>query len=126
VGALRLLRVRRILKAGKILRTRLGLTGPVANVVGIGVTLVGAAFVTLVLADPTSESRQFLDGTMERFGPGAIILAGAILAGSTYLVYRYRNAPRDLEPQAAEGAHLAQPTGQGNSSLQTGAGTPTP
>ncbi|MTV27519.1 hypothetical protein FTX61_19180 [Nitriliruptoraceae bacterium ZYF776] len=66
VGALRVLRVRRILKAGRVLRERAGLTVWWQRALTGVVTLAAAGFVAVVLADPTSSSRQLLDGVVPR------------------------------------------------------------
>ena len=92
VGAIRLIRVNRILKAGRILRNRAGLQGPLRNAVAIGVTVVAAGFVALVLADPTSTSRQAVDSVLDRFGIWPSVLAGIILAGATFVVIKYRKS----------------------------------
>lgn len=90
VGALRVLRVRRIVRAGRILRKRAGLTGPGATAVAVVGTLLAAAFVAIVLADPTSRTRGLVDGTIEQFGVLPTVLAGLLLAVSTFVVWRSR------------------------------------
>jgi CsoR family transcriptional regulator, copper-sensing transcriptional repressor len=90
VGAIRILRVRRLLKAGRILRTRAGLEGPAWRVATALLTVAGAVFVAVVLSDPTSTTRQVLDGTLQRFGPIAVLAAGGLLAGATFVVARNR------------------------------------
>lgn len=91
VGALRLLRVRRIFKAGRILRDRMGLTDWRWRAASTALSVVAAIFVAIVLADPTSRSRQFLDGNLDRFGVPAVALAGLVLGGATFVVVRYRD-----------------------------------
>jgi len=86
VGALRIVRIGRIIKAGRILRERAGLDGAWQRVIGIGVTLLVAAFVALVLSDPTSYTRQILDGAVAWLGVTGTILAGVVLAIATYVV----------------------------------------
>ena len=105
VGALRIIRVHRIIKAGRILRERAGLTGRLGNAVVLGITLACAAFVTLILSDPTSQTRQLLDGTLEQAGPSGVIVAGVILAGATFVVVRNKRA------QAAEARNEASGDG---------------
>jgi CsoR family transcriptional regulator, copper-sensing transcriptional repressor len=85
-GALRILRVRRILKAGRIIRSRYGFTSGWERAVTVGLTLVTAAFVALVLADPTSRSRELLEDVTGRVGVLGIVLAGVVLAAATYVV----------------------------------------
>jgi CsoR family transcriptional regulator, copper-sensing transcriptional repressor len=86
VGALRILRVRRILKAGRILRERYGFTAGWERAVTVLLTLATAAFVAIVLADPTSRSRQLLDGATGRFGLLAVLVAGTLIGVATYVV----------------------------------------
>jgi CsoR family transcriptional regulator, copper-sensing transcriptional repressor len=90
VGALRIIRVGRIIRAGKILHRRAGFTGPVRAAVTTVVTLAAAAFVALVLTDPTSETRRFLDRTLDAYGTVPIVTATVILAIATYVVARAR------------------------------------
>jgi CsoR family transcriptional regulator, copper-sensing transcriptional repressor len=104
VGALRVIRVRRILKAGSVLRRRAGWTDWRLRVLTVVVSLASAGFVALVLADPTSQSRRVVDGTLERFGVSSVVLASAILAGATYVVFRARGGAGDAPaPEEAEG-----------------------
>lgn len=107
VGALRLLRVRRIFRAGRILRDRAGLTDWRWKVASTALSVVAAVFVAIVLADPTSRSRQFLDGHLDRFGVPTVALAGLVLGGATFVVVRYRDrlpisTARQREPQGAD------------------------
>ncbi len=94
-GALRIIRVGRILKAGRIVRERVGLDRVWQRIIGAGVTLLCAAFVALVLADPTSTSRELLDGAVERLGWIGVIVAGLILAAATFIVRSQRNHDED-------------------------------
>lgn len=86
VGALRIVRVRRIFKAGRIVRDRYGADARWARAATIGLTVAAAAFVAIVLADPTSQSRQFLDGAAGRGGALSVALAGVLVATATYVV----------------------------------------
>lgn len=95
IGALRVLRVRRIIRAGSILRRRAGLTGPMGTTVVVIATLLSAAFVASVLADPTSSSRRVVDQTLERLGVAPVVVAGAILAGATVVVWRARRGEEE-------------------------------
>jgi hypothetical protein len=85
-GALRLLRVGRIFRAGRVVRERAGLDRVWQRVIAITITALCAAFVALILADPTSSSRQLVDGALERPGWLAVLAAGALLGAATYLV----------------------------------------
>jgi CsoR family transcriptional regulator, copper-sensing transcriptional repressor len=89
-GALRIVRVRRILKAGRIIRERHGLTSRWERAVTGVLSLAVALFVAMVLADPTSQSRQLLDGAAGRLGSLGIVLAGALVAVATYVVQANR------------------------------------
>lgn len=100
-GALRIIRVGRILKAGRILRERSGLDRVWHKAIGVGVSLLCAAFVALVLVDPTSTSRQLLDGAIQRLGWIGVVVAGIILAVATYVVRTQRSADTPDEGQAA-------------------------
>lgn len=108
VGALRLLRVRRIFKAGRILRDRVGLTDWRWRVASTALSVVAAVFVAVVLADPTSRSRQFLEGNLDRFGLPAVAVAGLVLGGASFVVVRYRDrlplstAARQSDPGAGD------------------------
>ncbi|MEX2587014.1 MAG: hypothetical protein WD602_03340 [Actinomycetota bacterium] len=95
VGALRVLRVRRILKAGKILRQRSGHTGWQWKLLSLSLSLLAAGFVAIVLSDPSSQTRQLAEGALGRFGLPAVILAGAIVAAATFLVLRYGRKSQD-------------------------------
>lgn len=95
VGALRLLRAGRIVKAARITRDRLGLTGPWARVSSVVAALLVAAFVGVVLADPTSRSRRLLDQWLS--GTSQVVLsvvAGAVLAVATFVVMRRQQRNR--------------------------------
>lgn len=98
VGALRILRVRRILRAGRVLRARAGLDGWAWRTVSLLLTVAAAVFVGFVLTDPTSTTRQAVDAAVGRFGFLLTVPAGAILAGSTYVLARRR---RGADPTGA-------------------------
>jgi CsoR family transcriptional regulator, copper-sensing transcriptional repressor len=86
VGALRIVRVRRIVKAGRIIGERHGLDRRWERVATGLVTAAVAGFVGIVLADPTSQTRQLIDGAAGRFGALAAVLAGVLVAAATYVV----------------------------------------
>jgi CsoR family transcriptional regulator, copper-sensing transcriptional repressor len=90
VGALRIVRVRRIVKAGRIIGERHGLDARWGRVLTVVLTVAAAGFVAVVLADPTSQSRQLLDGVAGRFGALAAALAGVLVAVATYVVISAR------------------------------------
>ncbi|MCC5947755.1 MAG: hypothetical protein JJT89_04790 [Nitriliruptoraceae bacterium] len=94
VGAIRIVRVGRILKAGRILRGRFGINRWWERAIGAGVTLLCAAFVAVILADPTSSTRQQLvDPVLAATGLPMwvlVVTAGALLATATFVVARAR------------------------------------
>jgi CsoR family transcriptional regulator, copper-sensing transcriptional repressor len=93
LGALRVLRVRRIIKAGKLATQRLGMSTPWRRVLIGTVSLISAAFVAVVLTDPTSGESEWIDTVTETVGPLGIVLAGLLLGVATYLVVRDRQKP---------------------------------
>lgn len=97
-GALRIVRAGRVFRAAAVVRRRAGLDGTTSWLLtGLGATLV-AAFVAVVLADPTSLSRQLLDDVLGGLGLretpllgwAAVPVAGAVLAAATFVVVHYR------------------------------------
>jgi hypothetical protein len=95
VGALRLVRAGRIVKAARIMRDKLGLTGQWSKVWSAAAALLVAAFVGVVLADPTSRSRQLLDQWLGGASEVVLsVLAGAVLAVATFLVVRRQQRNR--------------------------------
>ncbi len=96
-GALRIVRIKRIIKAGKILRERVGLDEGWQRAIGIGVTVLCAAFVAVVLVDPSSQSRQWLDQGVSILGWPGIVVAGLIVAVATYVVMTNRDDDDDAE-----------------------------
>lgn len=103
VGALRLMRAGRILKAGRLLQRRLGLTGRWERVPTVLATVLVAAFVAVVLADPTSQSRLLLEQILGSTAMTILtILAGVILAVATFLVVRARGRRSEAVAESAE------------------------
>lgn len=95
VGALRLIRAGRIVKAARIMREKLGLTGRWSKIPSVVATLLVAAFVGVVLADPTSRSRELLDKWVGDAGQLVLtLLAGAVLALVTYFLVRRQQRDR--------------------------------
>ncbi len=91
VGALRLLRARHIVRAGRRVMGRASLDKRWERVLTGVVVAVVAAFVAVVLADPTSRSRVLLEGLLG--GPGyvwAVIVAGLLLGGAVLVLVRVR------------------------------------
>jgi len=99
-GALRIARAGRIVKAARILSERTGLDRWWSRAVFGLAGLLVAVFVGVVLADPTSGTRELLEswtGT-EVGGPllaGAVLVAGALLAAATWVVVRQRRDAED-------------------------------
>lgn len=104
VGALRILRVRRIFKAGRILRRRAGLDQLWQRVVGVVASLLVAGFVAVVLADPTSDAHEFLDRFVEMDGWVLPVIAGVLLGAATFIVMRNQTAADDEQPEDDEQA----------------------
>jgi CsoR family transcriptional regulator, copper-sensing transcriptional repressor len=89
-GALRIIRVKRIFKAGNIVQERYGTDQRWQRITTVLVTVLCAAFVAIVLADPTSQSRIWAESAYGWLGPVRALLAGAIIAGATFIVARRR------------------------------------
>lgn len=92
VGALRIIRVKRIFKAGAIVQERYAADQRWQRVTTSLVTILCAAFVALVLADPTSQSRLWAETAYGWLGPVGAVLAGIVLAGATFIVARRRRS----------------------------------
>lgn len=103
LGALRIIRVGRIFKAGKILYNRTDVSGPVRKGIAIGATVLAAAFVAVVLSDPSAETWSLLADVRDAFGGAwisVVVFAGLILAGATFVVFRVRGEPADDDQPA--------------------------
>jgi CsoR family transcriptional regulator, copper-sensing transcriptional repressor len=107
-GALRIVRVGRIFKAGRIVRERTGVDQGWQRAIGVGVTLLCAAFVAIVLADPTSSSSQAVRSVVDTVGIPGVVIAGLLLGGATFLVRSDRvplsRSASDTESGADRGA----------------------
>src|SRR5699024_2830851 len=85
IGALRVLRTGRIIKAGRLLAGRGSSFWN--KFTATGVSILVAVFVAATLADPTSTVRGLLHDILPfRFGPIAIIASGLVLAAATFIV----------------------------------------
>lgn len=102
VGAFRIIRVGRILKAGRIVRERYGLDQRWQRTITLLVTVLAAIFVAVVLADPSSRSREWLGTAVEWLGPAGVVIAGLILAAATYVVYTQRKRADATEDRPAD------------------------
>lgn len=96
-GALRIVRAGRIVKAARVLRERAGLTGRWGRALPVAAGVLVAVFVAVVLADPTSRTRQLLqswfgEDVTGQLGVVLVLLAGAALAGATFVVARHRRS----------------------------------
>jgi hypothetical protein len=101
VGALRVLRAGRIVKAARGVSDRMGFTGRLAHVAAAGAGLLVAVFVGVVLADPTSRSRDLLTRVLGDVSTPVIVVlsgvAGVVLGVATYLLARDTGAGSDAE-----------------------------
>ena len=101
VGALRILRAGRIVKAARSVGDRLGFTGRLAHLASFGAGVLVAVFVGVVLADPTSRSHDLLTAVLGDIGVPAIValsaVAGVVLGLATYLLARDPGAGPDAE-----------------------------
>lgn len=100
VGALRIIRVRRILKAGQIIRERHELDHRWSRAVTWGLTLLAAGFVAVVLADPSSTSRAWLESVTARVGVLGVLVAGLVVGVATYVVRSNRREEDATEQDA--------------------------
>lgn len=94
VGTLRILRAKTIIKAGQVLARRFGLAGPWRYALVLGGSLLAAAFVALVLVDPTAarQHERVLNELKGWLGPVPALVAGVILAAATFIVVLYRRS----------------------------------
>ncbi len=109
VGALRILRAGRIVKAGRLMRRRMGLSGFWATAPAIAASLLVAVFVAVALADPTSRTRNLLEGWVGEQGVVvASVVAGVLLAVATFVVIRQQQEDsrreREGEDEASRGS----------------------
>ncbi len=97
-GALRLLRARHIVKAGRRVLGRSSLSRTWQRVLTGTVVAVVAAFVAVVLTDPTSRSRVLLEDVVgESAAWWAVVVAGLLLAGSVFVLACARSTDADPE-----------------------------
>jgi CsoR family transcriptional regulator, copper-sensing transcriptional repressor len=99
VGALRILRAGRIVKAARSVTDRMGFTGNLAHLASAGAGVLVAVFVGVVLADPTSRSRDLLSAVLGEPSTALIVVlsavAGVILGAATYLLARDTGSDTD-------------------------------
>lgn len=99
VGALRILRAGRIVKAVRSLGLRHGFSGRLAQALAAAAGVLVAVFVGVVLADPTSRSRDLLTWVAGDVGTPLIValsaVAGVVLGVATYLLARDTGAGSD-------------------------------
>ncbi|MFC4337188.1 hypothetical protein [Salininema proteolyticum] len=103
IGSMRILRAKRIFSASMVIQRRLGLNGWVKRGVLAGFGILTAAFVAVVLADPTARHVDLFTWIDHNWRIVPIVLAGAILAFSTWLVVKYRSdkaEPEEEDPEA--------------------------
>lgn len=103
VGALRVLRAGRIIKAGRVLARRIGWDGRWRYLPILAGSVVAAGFVAVVLSDPTSTTRQLIGGLSGWLQVALAVVAAGILAAATFLVLRYRRRPAGGAERPAAG-----------------------
>lgn len=103
VGALRILRAGRIVKAARALGARRGLTGWFTQALSAGAGLLVAVFVGVVLADPTSRSRDLLTAVIGDVSTTVVVVlsgvAGVVLGVATYLLARDTGSDGEAEDE---------------------------
>lgn len=92
VAGLRVLRVRRIISAGRILARRLGLTGWRRTVLLIATSTVGAVFLVVLLLAPNAEVWLAGDLIFTQLGPVPAVVISLILILAGYLAWRNRKS----------------------------------
>lgn len=80
LSAFHVFRAGRIMRAGNIIRSKFGLHGRRGTWLLAGMTVLAAMFVTIVLSDPNSRSREVLSWVVQRYGPYAVFLLVVLLA----------------------------------------------
>lgn len=106
VGALRVLRVRRIIKAGRLASDRLGLDDRWRRLTVALLSVAAAAFVAVVLIDPSGIEVDWVADLAARAGTLGVLLAGAILGVATYLVVHDSGEAGDDDASADDhGSH---------------------
>lgn len=90
VGAVRVLRAGRIVKAGRVLARRIGWTGQWRYLPILAGSVIAAVFVGIVLSDPSSTTRDLIDDLPGELQVTLVLLAAATLAVATFIVVRYR------------------------------------
>jgi len=89
VGTLRVLRARRILRAGRVLLGKLDIRARYRKFVLGGAVLLAAVFVGIVLANPNSKTHRLLAWTIDQVGLFATVLVLGMLAGTLYVLLRW-------------------------------------
>ncbi|WP_298178884.1 hypothetical protein [Saccharomonospora sp.] len=80
LGAFRILSVRRILRAGRVIVHRADLDGRRGRWVLAGMSAAAVVFATIVLANPESGSRKVLAWVVDHLGAGGTAVAGLGIA----------------------------------------------
>lgn len=88
-GTLRVLRVRRILRAGRVLMRNLQLGARRRKVVLAAVVVLAGTFLGVVLANPNSKTRRFFTWLADQMGIFPTILVGLMVAGALYVTFRW-------------------------------------
>lgn len=108
IGAFRVLRVGRIMRAARVVSRKFGLRNHHGRWVLAGASVLAAVFVAVVLADPDSRSRAVLLWVVDRIGvvPAALALLGALAVTALLVVAVRRRVSglaarhRDSEPES--------------------------
>ncbi|MCH7229476.1 hypothetical protein L0U85_01160 [Glycomyces sp. L485] len=97
IGSIRVLRAKRIITAAQVLNRRFGLGLWWRSALFGTAGIISAIFVAVVLADPTSEYINLVSWFDHNLQIVPILVAGAILAFSTWLVVRGRAEAEEEE-----------------------------
>lgn len=122
VGTLRVLRAGRIIKAGRVLRRHLEPNRRWSQALLALISVTAASFVTLVLVDPTSNTRQLIRLAGEGPSTPLAVSAALLLFGATIIVL-WRRRGDDVENGQGEDESAEEgPTGDRQRSGSAGRG----
>lgn len=107
-GALRVMRITRVIEAGGVLRRRMGLKGWLGTLVLLFTVVPSVVFVIVVLANPESGTRRFLHSLPERFGAESLLATAAIALLATAAVVYLSKRPRAPRRENTETPNPAQ------------------
>lgn len=101
-GALRVMRITRVIEAGGVLRRRMELTGWIGTLLVWATVVPSVIFVLVVLADPDSGTRRFLRSLPERFGADSLIATTAVALFATAVVVYLKRRPRASRRESSD------------------------